>query len=533
MVSLVATSCPEGWLSSKVIGSSSCYAFAPNAVGQEQCETECRNLHEYAGLVCIRSWEEQHFLFDDAFPARKSCCGWESQSCCTWIGLYQSPTNKGSSVGWDNWRSDGCTSSYSHWSPGGPDDYGGNAEDCAFVGWDGSTGWQDAPCEAHFVCLCELIAPPAPPSPPGPPPSPPAPPDPPPDPPSPPDPPAPPFTCPAGFLQSNAAGKPGLSCAETPQECRTHCCPYVHCLTRPDASCEGAPSWCVEQCEGWALCCDGAAALPPAPPSCYTITMESGSHSRCADVCAKLNASLPCVGTAAESDFLAGLIGGTPTWLGAYQSPSDQGTDVGWPNWAMAGCDSKFVHWAPGEPNDSPRGGGREDCAVVGLAGGGGGWYDAPCSWEGPRCACEYPGGLSTRYASFAQEQMRMDGEDAQGLRCAMPGGARTTAEQSRAPGAARRAQLSRARTVPSSGQGVAVGGRVRDRARRPPRARAPRGLLRLLRAAGGMRRPRGGQAPARRRSLPARLPVVERRPQRGAARAGAGRGRPRRHRAL
>ena len=97
-VSLLAA-CPEGWLASPVKGSSSCYRIAPKPNGQEACQKECGSLYEGANLVCIRSIEEQLFLAKQ-FASQPSCCGWEDQSCCWWIGLFQSPTNQGSSVGW-------------------------------------------------------------------------------------------------------------------------------------------------------------------------------------------------------------------------------------------------------------------------------------------------------------------------------------------------------------------------------------------------------------------------------------------------
>ena len=456
LLSISLAACPEGWVSSADKDPSSCYQIAPKPAGQEACQNECRSLYEGASLACIRNIEEQLFL-SEQFPSQPSCCGWKDQSCCVWIGLFQSPTNKGSSVGWyvprhpisldpstlppdlltraslrrDNWRNPSCASTYRDWQPGEPNDYQPN-EDCAFVGWEGLSTWLDAGCDSQFSCLCELIAlqpPPSPPSPPAPPPSPPEPPYPPPEPPSPPNPPAPPFLCPPGFLQSNAAGKPGLACTSIPEGCRTQCCPYEHCLHTPDASCRSAPEWCVTECEAWALCCDGAAALPPAPPSCYVITLEAGSHAHCAEHCeTHHNASLPCIGTAEENAFVAGLIGRTPTWIGAFQSPTDEGADVGWPKWAMEGCDSTFVDWAPGEPNDSPIGGSREDCAVVGLqeanGKGGGGWFDAPCGWEEPRCACEFPGKVSKQYATFARKQRAVGDQDKEGGRIKLWAGA-------------------------------------------------------------------------------------------------------------
>lgn len=97
--SISLAACPEGWSASAAKGSSSCYQIAPKPAGQEACQNECRSLSEGASLVCIRSIEEQLFLAKQ-FPSQPSCCGWKDVSCCRWIGLFQSPTNKGSSVGW-------------------------------------------------------------------------------------------------------------------------------------------------------------------------------------------------------------------------------------------------------------------------------------------------------------------------------------------------------------------------------------------------------------------------------------------------
>ena len=409
-----ASSCPSGWIASSVQGSSSCYAFSARQVAQANCQVECASLHERANLVCIEDADEQDFIAE-RFSSSPMCCGYEDVSCCTWIGLYREPTDQGTRVGWTNWRGQ-CRSSFTSWVPGEPNDYGGS-EDCAFYGWDGHSRWLDAPCDAPFSCLCELDlpSPPSPPSPPFPPPA-------------PPEPPAPPFTCPPGFFQSNAAGRPGVACADMPASCRRRCCPYAHCLHAPDDECDDAPKWCVEECESWVLCCNAAASrggaapplrLPPAPPSCYVLTVEADSHAGCAELCAsRYNATLPCIGTEEESRFVGQMLGGQPTWIGAYQSSSDRGVDAGWPQWAMEGCDSTFVNWAPGEPNDGDDTSGlqggpllersREDCAMIGVNGDGARWYDAGCGWKGARCACEWPGRAGKGYAVFAGTQSQL-----------------------------------------------------------------------------------------------------------------------------
>ena len=74
----------------------------------------------------------------------------------------------------------------------------------------------------------------------------------------------------------------------------------------------------------------------------------------------------------------------------------------------------RYANWAASEPNDW--GGNGEDCAVTGLEQDSL-WYDAPCSWEDPRCLCEWPATTSAAYTAsigFREE----DGEkgDGEGL---------------------------------------------------------------------------------------------------------------------
>ena len=104
--------------------------------------------------ACISSAAENAALVG-LLGGTTATCSYASQTGCGWIGLYQDPTNLGSTVGWDNWAS-GCTSSYRNWQPGDPNDYGGGDENCAMVGWSGTTTWYDAPCGMRASCVCEL-----------------------------------------------------------------------------------------------------------------------------------------------------------------------------------------------------------------------------------------------------------------------------------------------------------------------------------------------------------------------------------------
>ena len=65
-----------------------------------------------------------------------------------------------------------------------------------------------------------------------------------------------------------------------------------------------------------------------------------------------LGGHLPCIGSAGENDFFAGVVSGY-TWLGLFQdldSPDFSEPDGGW-TW-ITGEPFTFVNWGAGEPND-------------------------------------------------------------------------------------------------------------------------------------------------------------------------------------
>eukprot|EP00966_Prymnesium_polylepis_P248535 5746471-Prymnesium_polylepis.1 len=94
-------------------------------------------------------------------------------------------------------------------------------------------------------------------------------------------------------------------------------------------------------------------------------------HAQCQDACTRLGGVHACVNSETENTALDGVLGATYAmcsmstqigcgWIGLYQNPTNQGSRVGWDNWA-SGCNSNFTKWQPGEPNDYT---GDENCGA-------------------------------------------------------------------------------------------------------------------------------------------------------------------------
>ena len=85
-------------------------------------------------------------------------CGMGSQAGCVWLSLHQTITTAGAANHW-SWDST-CSSSYLNWAQGEPNDWGGSGagsgdENCAVMGFTGSSQWYDAPCSMTGACFCE------------------------------------------------------------------------------------------------------------------------------------------------------------------------------------------------------------------------------------------------------------------------------------------------------------------------------------------------------------------------------------------
>lgn len=171
-----------------------------------------------------------------------------------------------------------------------------------------------------------------------------------------------------------------------------------------------------------AMCPEGFIERKPpsasesAPSSCYKrIVAEGGvgvgyTHAECSKECARHNSALACIGSQEESEWIRANfpvnseccfrdIGRSMgpfdtsccTYIGLYQGDSETSTvqidsDEGWKHWS-SGCDSKFTHWFPGEPNDF--GGHDENCAFYGMPfEKAGAWFDVGCQSR-MGCLCQ------------------------------------------------------------------------------------------------------------------------------------------------
>ena len=91
----------------------------------------------------------------------------------------------------------------------------------------------------------------------------------------------------------------------------------------------------------------------PTTPSGFPSTAPYASHRGCAELCADANASLACIGSAAENEFLAATIASLHAalhqenergwlWLGNYRYDGRWHCDAPSP--------SNFTAWLPSEP---------------------------------------------------------------------------------------------------------------------------------------------------------------------------------------
>ena len=170
----VGKTCPPDWISAPASLPPKCYRRLVATNLHAECSSQCARELPGATPVCVENADEQEFIAS-AFRVDSSCCGMNdgdlNLKCCTWIGLFQTVTDRGSDYGWDGWRAPGCTSHFLDWADGEPNDWQRD-ESCAAYGWEGSHHLVDAPCDAPFHCMCEVNVPSPPPAPePAPPPS--------------------------------------------------------------------------------------------------------------------------------------------------------------------------------------------------------------------------------------------------------------------------------------------------------------------------------------------------------------------------
>ena len=139
----------------------------------------------------------------------------------------------------------------------------------------------------------------------------------------------------------------------------------------------------------------------PSSQTWYVALPDPQTYWGCARTCSTQysNASLPCVKTEADAEFIVGLTRDkTYVWTGLYQSLSATKATEGWDAWASASCpaktglDAPWVTYSPtfSEPNWWQ--GQREACAMGQTKNGEGAvsgvLLDAPCNVN-INCVCE------------------------------------------------------------------------------------------------------------------------------------------------
>ncbi len=354
------TACPPGWTAAA--GTSKCYNRVTTGTPDE-CHAACNAVG--GELPCVENAQENSALASIA-GVTASTCGWQSQSNCVWIGLYQSDTTHGAASNWDAWYGGQCHSSFRRWFEGQPadDSYdpvshttsaGGGDENCAVMGFGGLSNWWDAPCQMRSACICErrqgaaivpapalLTAPPSQP---------------------PPSPLQPARGCPAGWVGGTSA--PGHKCYKRLE--------YTN-------SAEGCDLACRLEDEAEQLC--PASSEENAYVATYVLGLRG---DRRASNC-NMQTQTGCA------------------WLGLFQGATTQGADANWNGWRGSRCSSDFRNWNAGQPDDLGRNGagsGDQNCAFMGWNGGSG-WNDGYCTMRAT-CVCELPSGHRSGAASAAK----------------------------------------------------------------------------------------------------------------------------------
>jgi hypothetical protein len=156
--------------------------------------------------------------------------------------------------------------------------------------------------------------------------------------------------------------------------------------------------------DGWLASPDG---------SCYKLLETKESHWRCADLCSAWNASLVCIGSAEENEFISSILQSEAkeAWIGNYQVTGSSEPAGGWDT-CVNGEATSFTKWGSRAPADAN---GAAHCATILLCGDPGRvhhWQDDYC-WSSHDCLCERGAIPSSTYlAAINDATLRGQQED-------------------------------------------------------------------------------------------------------------------------
>jgi len=154
-------------------------------------------------------------------------------------------------------------------------------------------------------------------------------------------------------------------------------------------------------CQQTADAC-GAGWIEDNNGNCYNISENLMGWSDCSQRCEQIGADMLCVENQEQNDFILDNIGCAywsdhcgdsccdGMWIGYYEDLVEDWT------WNWGSCDSDFINWDDGQPDDSD---GGESTAVIGHWSRDGTWHDVPGmdtgDWDGAVCACQKNGSSS------------------------------------------------------------------------------------------------------------------------------------------